>query len=104
MRLAKQIEKIINKAMPCTCHEDYKKRGLEAPDCANHLYKLDLADRIAGAMRISWNEELTEEIIIAGEQPKAELPKPFYSSDHFDVFDVACKQADIIRYLKEREK
>jgi len=40
--MKKEIEKIIDAFMPCNCADDYKKRGLIAPDCPNHNYKEDL--------------------------------------------------------------
>ena len=31
--------------------------------------------------------------------PKVEIPKPFMSSDHYDLVDVACKVGDIIKVI-----
>ena len=42
-----EINKLIDKAMPCNCIDDYTRRGLVAPDCPNHNYKDDIARAIS---------------------------------------------------------
>ena len=42
----KEINEVIDRYMPCSCIDAYKKRNMSAPDCANCNHKEDLSEAI----------------------------------------------------------
>lgn len=53
----KEIGNIIDKFMPCSCMDDYKKRNMSAPDCCNCNHKEDLATAIYSRLKGEGNEK-----------------------------------------------
>ena len=42
----KEINEVIDRYMPCSCIDAYKKRNMSAPDCANCNHKEELSEAI----------------------------------------------------------
>ena len=45
----KNMREAVKITGPCSCHDDYNRRHLQAPDCAYHNFAIEIAEALYAA-------------------------------------------------------